>query len=484
MTDFSVPQRMSFAAFFIYFLKELWHLLSVILILAGYRIANSDAGFAEGLRIAVMWFCCAVALALILAAASYFQVKFHIDGGNLIYRQSLINRATTTIPLNRIHTLRTRRGLLYRLLGLRGIVFDTLAAKGSEIELILSESDWQSLLARVRQQERPQPASPDLPPAYNPSALKEFANKTLLLDALCQNHLKGMVILAGLAVALLNSLTELPWYSIDEVYGYLESESETFAVSLAGIAIVLACTYVVSLALWLGKVVVRYYDLTLTYDSKTLTFSYGLMSRLSSRFTRDKVCTLWVKRNYFEKRFGLCTLALKQALNSTAQKEDENLRIYGRDASRFFLGWWLGRDYASEAEIITAKSGKGVFTRSLLIDLLITGVAAGLLWHVELYAWITVPAIYLPVGLQKGILTMRHSNISLRESYLIIGQGRFAEIKNYVKYDNVEVVRLTRTPLTCLTGRVSLSLSTSGSTFTVRSLPISQAIRLRELLLT
>ena len=208
------------------------------------------------------------------------------------------------------------------------------------------------------------------------------------------------------------------------------------------------------------------------------------MSRLSSRLTRDKVCPLWVKRNYFEKRFGLCTLALKQALNSTAQKEDENLRIYGRDASRFFLGWWLGRDYASEAEIITAKSGKGVFTRSLLIDVLISGVAAGILWHVELYAWITVPAIYLPVGLQKGILTMRHSNITLRESYLIIGQGRFAEIKNYVKYDNVEVVRLTRSPLTRLTGRVSLSLSTSGSTFTVRSLPLSQAIRLRELLLT
>lgn len=483
MTDFSVPQRMSFAALFIYLLKEFWHIFSVIIILAGYEIAQSDAGFAEGLRIAVTRFLCAGALALILAAATYFQVKFHIEGGNLIYRRSLINRATTTIPLNRIHTLRTRRGVLYRLLGLRGVLFDTLAAKGSEIELILSESDWQSLLARVRQQERPQPASPDLPPVYNPSTLKKFANNDLLIDALCQNHLKGMVILGGLAAALLNSLTELPWFSIDEVAGYLESESETFAMSLAGIAIILGCTYGVSLALWLGKVIMRYYDLTLTYDSKTLTFSHGLLSRLSSRFAHDKVCTLWVKRNFFEKQFGLCTLALKQALNSTALKEDENLKIYGRDSSRFFLGWWLGEDYASEAEIITARSGKGVITRSLLFDLLISGVAAGMLWSVELYAWLTVPAIYLLVGVQKGILTKRHSHITLRESYLIIGQGRFAEIKNYVKYDNVEVVRLNRSPLTRLTGRVSLSLSTSGSTFTVRSLPLPQATRLRELLL-
>ena len=103
------------------------------------------------------------ALAFVLACVSYYQIKFHVENGSLIYRHNLISRASTTIPLDRIHTLRTRQGLLYRLLNLRGVLFDTLASKGEEIELILSEADWQCLLDEVEIQEKPQPLAPDIP---------------------------------------------------------------------------------------------------------------------------------------------------------------------------------------------------------------------------------------------------------------------------------------------------------------------------------
>lgn len=86
-------------------------------------------------------------------------------------------------------------------------------------------------------------------------------------------------------------------------------------------------------------------------------------------------------------------------------------------------------------------------------------------------------------GIPKGVMAMHHSHITLRDSYIIIGKGRFAEIKNYLKYDNVEVVRLTRTPLTRFTGRVSMTLSTSGTAFTIRSLPQDRALYIYDLLL-
>lgn len=483
MTDFSVPQRMSLRAFFIYFLKFFRITFNAILIFLIYEIFKSDDAFSGNLMKCVVLIGCAVALALLLASVAFFQIKFHVEEGNLVYRRSLISRATTTIPLNRIHTLRTRQSLFYRILDLRGILFDTLASKGEEIELILSESDWQSLIGRIERQERPRPAVPDMPPVCSRSSSRKFSDKALVLDALCQNHLKGMVVLGGFAAVVYNRLSDFSENAIDMFADYLESHFYHFAVSVAGIAVMLAITYAVSLVLWLGKVILRYYDLSLIYDSKTLTFSHGLFSRRSSRFARDKICTLWIKRNYFEKRFGLCTLALKQAMNSSAQKEEDNLMIYGRDCSGFFLGWWFGRDYGSESDIATAKSGKGVIAHSLLPDLLLSSAVAAALCYTGLYGWIIIPAIYLSVCIAKGILTMRHSHITLRESYLIIGKGRFAEIKNYLKYDNVEVVRLIRTPLSRFTGRVSLSLSTSGSTFTVRSLMQVQAMLIYELLL-
>ena len=196
------------------------------------------------------------------------------------------------------------------------------------------------------------------------------------------------------------------------IAGYLKSHLDHFAVSAVGIAMVMAFTYMVSLVLWLGKVLLRYYNLSLVYDSKMLTFSHGLFSRLSSRFSRDKICTLWIKRNYFEKRFGLCTLALKQALSSSAQKEEDNLKIYGHDCSEFFLGWWLGQGYESETDIIAAKSGKGVFALSLLPDLFLSSVAVAALCYFGLYGWIILPVIYLLVCIPKGLLMMRHSSIS------------------------------------------------------------------------
>lgn len=481
MTDFSVPQRMSIGAFFIYFLKYMRKLLAVLVASLVLAIIKTDGQFVEILQRIAIIIAVFTGASLVLSFLSFLQIKFHVDDGNIIYRHSLITRATTTIPLNRIHTLRTRQGLFYRLFNLRGVLFDTLASREEEIELILSESDWQSLINRIEQKEKPRPADPEAPPVYNPSRTRLFSNRDLLADALCQNHLKGILMLAGFAIIILNNLHDLPDHILDRITGYLESQLNHFGASVASIALVMAFTYLLSLVLWLGKVVFRYYDLSLTYDSKMLTFSHGLFSRMTSRFARDKICTLCVKRNVFEKRFGLCSLAMMQALNSSARKAEDNLRIYGRECAGFFLGWWLGEEYASETA--TARSGTGVAMLSLFTDLAISSAATAVLWYNGLFWWILIPALYLLTGIPKGIMKMRHSYIALRESYLIVGTGSFAETCNYLKYCNVEVMRLTRTPMTRFTGRVSLSLSTTGSSFVVRSLREEQAMRICELIL-
>lgn len=78
---------------------------------------------------------------------------------------------------------------------------------------------------------------------------------------------------------------------------------------------------------------------------------------------------------------------------------------------------------------------------------------------------------------------MRHSRIELKPTYCIIHNGSFAETANYIKYSEIEVVGIFRSPLTRRTHRVSLALSTSGTTFFVRSLKEEEAALIRELLL-
>ena len=481
MNDFAVPQRMSLAAFFIIFIKMAKTLFGAIFV---YNIIDWAMNGGNAMALIAVSAGVLIAASAILASIAYFPVKYYIKDGNLIFTRGLLSRETTTVPLDRVHSLRTNQGVWYRLLGMRGIMFDTLAAKGAELELILDEPDWQRLLGMIARGEANKETPPDEPPPYSPATTVQFGYKYLLMDALCQNHLKGMALFGGvltLANDFVNNITE---DTVETIFTYSESFFESLTMSTMRLAAFLAAVYCIILVLWLVRAILRYGNMTLVYDKRLLTFTHGLFARSSCRFSFDKICTIWVKRNWLEKRLGLCTMALRQAFNATAMKENENLKLYSRDMSRFFLGWWLGDDYENAPEIIRAKSGRGVAVRSMLPNMLIIAVATIILIHFDLYAWLLAAAACLVVSLLKGICTMRHSRIALKDVYLIAYGGRFAETESYINYSNIEVVRIRRTPFSRFSRRVTLTLSTSGSDFSMRSLREDEAHQIYEIILS
>lgn len=498
MTDFSQPRRMGGSALLILFAKQFRIIIGYFIILILARIYRHDPDYNESAIIqkAIIIFVALVLLALIITIIQYYPKKFYVNDGNLIFTHGIISSEATTIPLTRIHSLRTNRGVIYRILGMRGIKFDTLASKGTEIELIISETDWQSLQTLINKAEQPegdkaidinQPAEKSS--IYSSDSTIVFKNTNLLFAALCQNHLKGFAILAGVLAAVYDNVSnvientyETIEYYASEYYAY--AYSDQFTVSPLLVIFVLLGTYFGVLLLWLGKTFILYYDMMLRYNKKLLTFSYGLMTRNTCRFPIDKVCTIWVKRNFLEKKFGLCTLMLKQAFNATANKKDDNLRLYGKDSSAFFLTWWLGDDSTSSPIIEKAGSGKSVIIHTMIPDLIISLAASIVLWHLHLQVWMAVPIIYVLISLMKGVSAMHRSKIILRESYLEVHNGRFADIRNYLKYDNIEVILIKRSPFTRLFHRASLTLSSPGTTFTIRSLNEDDAAKIYEIILT
>ncbi|MDE6291852.1 MAG: hypothetical protein K2M16_09995, partial [Muribaculaceae bacterium] len=134
--------------------------------------------------------------------------------------------------------------------------------------------------------------------------------------------------------------------------------------------------------------------------------------------------------------------------------------------------------------IISARSGKGVFFRYVALrGLVAVGIAVGLICS-GLYAWSLLPLSYFVVLFPKGFFEMRHSRIELKPTYCIVYNGSFAETAHYIKYSDIEVVRIGRSPITKKTHRLSLAVSTSGTTFIVRSLREKDAVLIRELILS
>lgn len=490
MTDFSVPQRMSAAAFIIILMKNLKNVFGMFVVVTivrmfddGFSIPDKDMLLRFLITLGTL-----IVIAMMMAISSYFPKKFCIQNGSLIFRHGIIRRETTTIPLSRIHTLRTRQGILYQILGVRGIAFDTLASKTEEVELILDETDWQTLLRLIDKEENPpSDALSDAGILTPPSKSSiRFKNSDLMLDALCQNHLKGASILLGFLALCYERISDFYDNAAETISSYAAEYTEyitTSHVPPVMIVAILAAVYMIVLILWLGKVFMRYFDMILTHDRTLLSFCYGLLSRSSCRFAFNKVCTIWVKRNFFEKKLHLSTLMLRQAFNVTAGKEEDNLKIYGIDNSEFYLRWWLGNGYRQSPEIMNARSGKGVMIRIILIDFAVSTAVALALCYFRLYAWLFLPATYFVFSWIKGVCAMRHSRISLLESYIVIHNGRLADIRNYIKYSNIESVRIRRTPISRISHRVSVVIATPGSSITVRSLAENDAIRIYELLL-
>ena len=493
--DFSVPQRMSKSAFLIFFINALKSYFSIFFIIVLMKIFNSkDEKSFWGI---VMMIFTAMAvftvLGLVHAFLIYYFRKFYVENGNLVFIHGFIHRETETIPLDKIHSLRTKRGFMYRLLDMRGVSFDTLASKAEDIELILDDEDWNILFEHIEIGEKKseeQEIEENNEKISNENILKSkcnnlnYSNLNLIKGALCQNHLKGMTILLGLIVILYNKITSVSNSATTELIDYIDKHSGDLSFSIIDVVYIVLAVYVIIMALWVGKVVLRYFNMIVQTDKGQLFFESGLISRFSSRFSYDKVCTIYIKRNIIEKTLGCCTIMLKQALNVTEKGNgDCDVKIYGSNSEEHFLCWWLGDGYASSSEIVSAKSGNGLLGYTMRYDLLISLSVVIVLCCYDLYVWLIVPVIYMTVSFIKGIMAVNRSSIILKDSYLEIHNGRFADIRNYIKYGNIEAIRLVRTPFTPLFRRVNLIVATNGTSFVVRSLKENEAKVIYELLL-
>lgn len=174
MTDFSIPRRMSPAAFIIIFLKSLRDFIGVSFIAIIYLLVdiyNSSTIDLGEVAFAVVF---TVALPAVIAFIRYYFSKYHIENNNLIFTHGFGFKQTTSIPLSKVHTLRTKRGIVYRLTEMRGVTFDTLASSTQEVELILDESEWQGLQQSVRADEDFAASADTAPPP--------FRNDTLIIS--------------------------------------------------------------------------------------------------------------------------------------------------------------------------------------------------------------------------------------------------------------------------------------------------------------
>lgn len=488
MTDFSTPRRMSAGAFVILLQKSFREIVGTTFIAIAYLlfdIFNSDTfNILELLAVAAVLF----TLPFLTAFLKYYFCKFHIEGDKLIFTYGLASKKTTSIPLSRVHTMRTKSGLFYRLLDLHGVTFDTLATYSQEVELILDDSDMQMLLHRVRMGEeftQITDVNIPLPPPLHSSKLK-VSDLNIMKGALCQNHLKGFAILATILVAVYDKINQLGNDVTSRLFDYLDSRVESVLPSASDIILFSAVIYLTVMLLWTGKILLRYSNMSLQFADNKMTIESGLLSRYTCRIAQDKATVLTIKQNPLEKAAHCQTITISQALNVMDTKKEGNIRIYGSDLGDRLFEWWLGCDKTTVyAPLMWAQSGKGVFMRKFFPFLIIAIVMSFTLFYT---LGSVIPALiicsgFVAVTAMRAAMAWKHSGIKLYDTYVQINGGNIARLHEHIKYPDIESVSIRTTPLTPITARVTLQISTNAKNFRISSLETKTASSLRHLLL-
>lgn len=489
MNDFTTPRCMSPAAFIVIWMQSFQQLLAAILIFVGMILFDDEEVFSQRIITAIAILGGALVLSAAVAFTKYYFRKYHIEGDSLIYTHGLAFKNTTSVPLERIHNLRTKSGIFYRMVDMRGVAFDTLASDKQEVELILDESEWQALLRQVRIGEdfsNIEDSAVAVPPPFEQETL-HVSNLNIIKGALCQNHLKGFAILGAAAAYVFNKIMDVDSEVADYIIDYVDTRATDISMTIGQSLLVAFIIYLFVILLWTGRTAIRYYGMNIDIADNKLTFESGLFSRYTSRIARDKATVLGIKQNPLERMAHCETVSIHQAENVTDEKKRGDITIYGSDLGDRMLAWWLGDDASKEdvnSPIMTAHSGKGVFVRTFLPHL---GIAAAALLVLIFSADIVMPAVvvcslYATVMAWRAVLARRHSSIELTESYVLINRGNIARIREYMRYTDIESVRIRRTPFSRFTDRVSLQLATNSGAVTVYSLTLADARALRRYL--
>lgn len=121
--DFSAPRRMSKSAFVIFLVNNLWLYAKYFLFIVILELFNSEKklSFIEAALDFLVVLAICLTLAAVIAFINYYSKKYYVENGNLIFIHGLVRKEITSISLTKIHSLRTKQGLIYRLLDMKGV---------------------------------------------------------------------------------------------------------------------------------------------------------------------------------------------------------------------------------------------------------------------------------------------------------------------------------------------------------------------------
>lgn len=433
MRDFREPTRMGWEALVVLVVNGLWGYLKAmwLLFIAFFVGKSGKTNIIFGILIVLI-----ALLTLWNTLVKYFTTRLWIRDGKLVCTTGLLSKKEESFPLNRIHAQRTRRNPIYQIVDMVGVVFDTVADKGAELEFILSEEDWTRLSQLVAEEEVHEVAE-ESRGIDQPLWSYRMTPLDLLRGALVQNHLKGMALVGGVLAFVYGQIPNAEQW-IEKIAVYLE---DNYLALIGQTSVILVVTllvsgYLISLIIWCIFTLVKYWGLTLDFHSSYIVYKAGLFNKVTVKLFRDKVIALSTKTNPLEQKLGLDSFRLEQATNVEGKKGENIITLPSAACLQGLKEWLYG---TKEQELLTqVHSQKPLFWYSFVTWWLLFTPLFGVIIYFDVLIGVLISCAITIAILWKSQLQLKKSNIQLLEDYIQLHSGSIANRKVYLRYQDIE----------------------------------------------
>ena len=446
--NFSQPQRQSLIGVVVMFadtfqgaLRALWPILIVWV----FKINQlSQIGLWSGVT--------AVLLGIgLIAYLKYLNFTFFLDDDNdeFVVRKGIFNKSRIAIPLDKIQQVNINQSIIQKIIGVHALEVDTAGTSGKEVSIRAINHDIAlSLKERLLEAGYKKSLSGEATSECITNTEHPFIQISLLSlfkTGITSNYARSFALLLAFIITTfqyIEDFIEAAGYDEDPLDEYINAE-----VLLRFVTFIIVGIMIVTLIINLVRTVVRYYNFRITKQHDSLLLSFGLLNTKNTIIRPNKVQIVTVGRNYFQKKFNINDLKIRQASGVEANGRDQKktaIEIPGCSTAEKDVLLKFLLDNIPEKGRVLKPSLRKILMESIVI--LIIPVSLFLSLSYTVFPNIQEYIIFLPLYiLFSGTMiyfNFRHCRLFINDDFIIKQSGAWDIDREYIAPYKIQTISL------------------------------------------
>jgi|GEM_PF-583159 putative membrane protein len=412
----------------------------------------------------------------------YFNLRFYIEGKNLILRKGVFSKKIISVPLERIHTVNLDQHFIHKLFNITSLKIDTAGSSKSEavidaIEMKKAEalkdyllSEAKAVKNELREEENNIPANKE-----KGKIILNVELKDIFRIGITANHIQAFFVFFAFLVSFIQNLEEIFG---DKVINLLRESASGLAYTTTIMCISAVTVLFISIVVSLIRTLLLYMNFYLTETARGYKMEWGFLNSREVLIPYDKIQYISWKANWVRSMLGIFMLDFHQATDN--ENDRRKPRMYIPLTRKDNIPVLLNRYHpAVDQEDIPSYqiSKKYVIRKTLLRGFpigMIPAVLGYFTWGPEALLFL----LYIPFEYFSALVFQKKFRLYTHPEAIQVTSGVWGRETQVLKWHKLQVPAIGQSLYQKRHRLATLKLNTAGGTVTLPFIDYDLALKI------